>query len=197
MSPWGRRLLWFVPVLRVSPERTAGFGSAQAESIPSRTLCRRLRKGFGTFPKTKPENKNALPLVGLYKMNAVKKLAIVLSMGALSGIASAATSVNAYVASYAGKSDLPVPVKVVAPDITSPLGAEVVLEFVIDKTGVPIGIEVASSNDQELAEAAINAVRQWRFSPLVRHGEAVDAKVKLPFRAAISAIERNRFAVNY
>lgn len=130
-------------------------------------------------------------------MNAVKKLAIVLSLGALSGIASAATTEEAYVASYAGVSDVPVPVKIVAPEITALRGAEVILKFVVDKTGVPQGIEVASSNDGALAKAAVEAVKQWRFSPLLKNGEAIDAKVRLPFRVALPSMERSRFATRY
>lgn len=130
-------------------------------------------------------------------MNAVKKLAIVLSLGALSGIASAVSTEKAYVSSYVGVSDVPVPVKVVAPEITSPPGAEVILKFVVDKTGVPRGIEVTSSNDGDLAKAALEAVKQWRFAPLQKNGESIDATVRLPFRAALPRLERRRFASSY
>jgi TonB family protein len=151
-----------------------------------------------TFPENKTrKQKNAPPMVGFYKMNAVKKLAIVLSLGALSGIASATSTEQAYVASYAGVSDLPVPVKVVAPDITSPRGAEVILKFVVDKTGVPRDIEVASSNDSDLAKAAIVAVIQWRFTPMVKAGEVVEATVKLSFRTELPTLERNWLAAAY
>jgi TonB family protein len=152
---------------------------------------------FEAWTRTKTENEKHPATGGAIKMNAVKKLVIVLSLGALSGIASAATTEKAYVASYAGVSDLPVPTKVVAPNISSPVGAEVILKFVIDKTGVPVGIEVASSNDNDLAEAALKAVQQWRFTPLMRNGEAIDAKVKLPFRTELPNLDRNRFVASY
>lgn len=129
-------------------------------------------------------------------MNAVKKLAVVLSLGALVAVASAATNEQAYVASYAGVADRPVPVKVVAPDIKAPSGSEVVLEFVVDKTGVPRGLAVASSNDSALAKAALEAVKQWRFTPLSKNGEAIDAKVKIPFRTELPGIDPSRFAAN-
>ena len=118
-------------------------------------------------------------------------------MGVLAVVASAATSEKAYVASYAGASDSPVPVKVVAPDIVALQGAEVILEFVVDKTGVPRGIMVASSNDSDLAAAAMEAVKQWRFTPLSKNGETIEAKVKLPFRTELPNLSRGRIAANY
>ena len=178
--------------------RPAGFVSALVET---KTIAKRviatLRHGLEMDSKQNQKTKKHPAIGGVLKMNAVKKLAIVLSLGALGGIASAATTEKAYVASYAGVSDVPVPVKIVAPEIAASRGAEVVLKFVVDKTGVPQGIEVASSNNGELADAAVEAVKQWRFSPLLKNGEPIDAKVKLPFRVAIPRVERGRFAVNY
>lgn len=129
-------------------------------------------------------------------MNAVKKLAIVLSLGALALAASAATSEKAYVASYAGATDTPVPVKVVAPMISAEKGALVVLEFVIDTDGVPQGITVYQSNDDELAQASIKAVKHWRFAPRSIDGRAVETRTRLPIMAASTLIEGERFAMN-
>ncbi len=129
-------------------------------------------------------------------MNAVKKLAIVLSLGALTVTASAGTSEQAYVESFDGVTDMPVPVSVVAPAITAYRGSEVLLEFVVDTTGVPQGITVVSSNDAELAVAAIEAVSEWRFAPLVKAGVTVESKVRLPFVAALPGNRNDRFAVN-
>ena len=129
-------------------------------------------------------------------MNAVKKLAIVLSLGALASAAFAARSEKAYVASYAGTTDSPIPVKVVAPSILANRGAEVVLEFVIDEAGIPQGISVYSSNDDELAKASIKAVKQWRFAPRSVDGRAVATKARLPIVTSLSPFEGERFAVN-
>ena len=116
-------------------------------------------------------------------MNAVKKLAIVLSVGALVGTASAASSAKSYMASYPTAPGVPEIVKVVAPKVSAPTGSEVILEFVVDKTGVPRAITVASSNDSKLAAAAVKAVAEWRFTPVLKDGVTVDTKVKLPVRA--------------
>lgn len=129
-------------------------------------------------------------------MNAVKKLAIVLSLGALTLTASAATTEQAYVESFDGVTDMPVPVSVVAPAITVFRGAEVILEFVVDTDGMPQGVKVVSSNDDELAAAAMKAVAEWRFAPLVKAGEAVESKVRIPFVAGLPGISKGRYAIN-
>ncbi len=127
-------------------------------------------------------------------MNAVKKLALVLSLGALAVTASAATSEKAYVASYEGATDMPVPVKVVAPDIVTSLGAEAIVEFTVNKAGVPTAIVVASANNEALAAAAVEAVSKWRFTPVMKNGETVESKVKVPFRAALPSFRGPTYA---
>ncbi len=130
-------------------------------------------------------------------MNAVKKLAIVLSLGALAAAASAATSEKAYVESYAGRTGMPVPVKVVAPAIITTVGSEAVVEFTVNKAGVPIAIAVASANDEALAAAAVEAVAKWRFTPVMKDGETVETKVKVPFRAEMPSFRSDRYASVY
>ena len=127
-------------------------------------------------------------------MNAVKKLAIVLSMGVLSGTAFAASTEKSYLAAYEKGPGVPELVKVVAPKVTAPAGSEVILEFVVDKTGVPRGITVASSNDSKLAEAAVKAVAEWRFTPVLKDGVTIDRKVKLPVRADAAPLSGPAFA---
>ena len=130
-------------------------------------------------------------------MNAVKKLALVLSIGALAGSAIAATSVKSYVESYEGRADVPTPIRVVAPDIVAAPGAEAVVEFIVNKAGVPEAITVASSNDEKLAAAAVKAVAKWRFTPVMKNGETVETKVKLPVRAELPSFSSERFAMVY
>lgn len=129
-------------------------------------------------------------------MKAVKKLAIVLSLGVLAASVSAGTNAQAYVESYAGVTDAPVPLKVVSPDIITVPGAEVLLEFVIDEAGMPQGISIAKSNDKALAKAAVKAVAKWRFEPLVKNGETVEMKVRLPIVAETPSLSGVRFAAN-
>lgn len=128
-------------------------------------------------------------------MNAVKKLAIVLSLGASVVTASAASIEKAYVESFDGVTDQPVPVSVVAPAIIADRGAEVILEFVVDTAGMPQGIKVSSSNNEKLAAAAMKAVTKWRFTPRVKDGEAVESTVRLPFVAGLPGISNDRYAI--
>ena len=129
-------------------------------------------------------------------MNAVKKLAIVLSLGASLVSISVASIEKAYVESFDGVTDQPIPVSVVAPAIITQRGAEVILEFVVDAAGVPQGITVAASNNKRLAAAAIDAVTEWRFTPLMKDGKAVESKVQVPFVAALPGISKDRLAIN-
>src|SRR5690606_20874981 len=109
----------------------------------------------------------------------------------------AATSEKAYVASYEGAVDMPVPIKVVAPKGLANPGAEVTLEFVVNKAGVPEAITVASTNDQDLADAAIKAVAEWRFTPVMKDGDTIATKVKVPFRAELPRFGEGRYAYVY
>lgn len=117
-------------------------------------------------------------------MNAVKKLAIVLSLGALSAVAaSAASSESAYLRTFSKGPGVPEPVKVVAPQIAdAPAGAEALISFVVDIAGVPQAVTVSETTHPGLAAAAIEAVKQWRFTPVVRDGVTVETKVLLPVR---------------
>jgi TonB family protein len=53
------------------------------------------------------------------------------------------------------------------------LDGTVELEVVIDKSGVPSDLKVTGSAGLGLDEAAIEAVRQWRFAPALKNGEPV------------------------
>lgn len=122
-------------------------------------------------------------------MKAVKKLAVLLSLGALVSTAALAASTEAaYLAAYRtgpGVPRLKSVVAPVAPDARP--GASAQIAFIVDEQGVPREISVASTTDTGLGEAAVEAVKQWRFEPVVRDGKAVATKVVLPVRA----VDRN------
>lgn len=51
----------------------------------------------------------------------------------------------------------------------------------IDATGTPVSVDVARrSGSRALDQAAVAAVRQWRFEPAVRGGSAVASTVEVP-----------------
>jgi len=51
----------------------------------------------------------------------------------------------------------------------------------VDANGVPTNVDVARrSGSRDLDRAAVNAVRQWRFSPAIKDGKKVAAVVEVP-----------------
>jgi len=64
----------------------------------------------------------------------------------------------------------------VYPESTRSRGAEgtVVLEAVISMDGAPLSLQVLKSPDPELSEAALTAVRQWRYKPTLLNGEPIE-----------------------
>ena len=117
-------------------------------------------------------------------MKAVNKLAIVLSLGALtSAVAFAMTDEQAYIESCLKGSDVPVPVTVVSPSVSPEYsGTTVQLEFTVDVTGKPADLSVKSDTDTKLAVAVIDAVKQWRFKPALTNGVPTATKVVLPVK---------------
>lgn len=97
-------------------------------------------------------------------------------------VASAKSFEEAYVESYHGRSDIPVPTAVVSPQVgTEDVGVAVELVFVVDESGKPNEIEVRNDVDRRLAKLVVNAVKKWEFAPLVdAAGEPVASKVMLP-----------------
>jgi protein TonB len=115
-------------------------------------------------------------------MKAVNKLALVLSLGALTSAAAFATTAEqAYIESCRKGSDMPVPVSVVTPRVSPDYaGTTVQLEFTVDVTGKPADLSVKSDTDTTLAAAVMDAVKQWRFKPAELNGVPVATKVLLP-----------------
>ncbi len=55
----------------------------------------------------------------------------------------------------------------------------VILEMIVSTDGVPKRIHVLSSPDPELAESALEAVRQWRYSPMQLNGQPVEVSTEV------------------
>ena len=60
----------------------------------------------------------------------------------------------------------------------------VILELVVDRDGMPRDIKVSRPLSPEFDEAAIDAVKKWKFSPAARDGKpiATEIKVEVDFR---------------
>jgi protein TonB len=115
-------------------------------------------------------------------MNTKSKLALSLGLLVAPLALLAKSPEKAYVESYRGRTDIPVPISVVTPEVGSRFaGQQVTLEFVVDATGKPMLISSASPKaDAELVAAVTTAVAQWKFSPALVAGLPVAKKVVLP-----------------
>jgi TonB family protein len=58
-----------------------------------------------------------------------------------------------------------------------------VLAVSVNEDGVPTNVSVAQSLRADYDESAIDAVRQWRFSPAIKDGKpvAVETKVEISY----------------
>ena len=130
-------------------------------------------------------------------MNTKSKIALSLGL-LLAPLALLAKSPEtAYVESYHGRTDIPVPISVVTPEVDSRFaGQQVVLEFVVDATGKPTLLASASpAADAELVEAVLVAVEQWQFAPALADGLPVARKVALPVKIVDHADNAARYAM--
>ena len=50
----------------------------------------------------------------------------------------------------------------------------VLLEMVVSKEGEPLDIRVVSSPNDDLTQSAMEAVRQWRYKPVLLNGNPVE-----------------------
>jgi len=125
------------------------------------------------------------------------KLALLLSLGALLPFAaSAKTLEQSYLESCRKGTDIPVPIAVVSPKVDGyDIGQSVQVEFVVDTTGHATGINIKSASDRAFAEAVVDAVKQWKFTPALHNGAPVATKVILPVRV-VEAATSSQFVLN-
>ncbi len=129
-------------------------------------------------------------------MKAVKKLVVLLSVGALLAVAaSASTPEQAYLDSCNKDPGVPVPITVVSPAVGPEFhGGSVLLEFVVDAAGKPSEFSIKSATDDVLATAVLKAVKQWRFLPAEIDGKPVATKVALPVKIVDPVASGDRYA---
>lgn len=109
-------------------------------------------------------------------------LALGLGLGALPTLLSAKSLDDVYLATYAGRSDIPVPTSIVRPVVSEEfVGTDVEFVFMIDARGRPGRIYCSSPIPYELERPLVKAVQTWKFAPLRDDtGQPVPAKVRLP-----------------
>jgi TonB family protein len=56
----------------------------------------------------------------------------------------------------------------------------VVVEFVVAENGTTQGIQVIKSSHPEFADAAVNAVKTWKFTPAPKNGQSTPIRMRIP-----------------
>lgn len=115
------------------------------------------------------------------KVSMLAKLVGLVALGAAAPAAFGLTTNQAYIASYSGRTDIPVPVRVVAPTASAgQVGDRAEVEFLVDATGRPEHVRVLTASNEEFGLSAREAVTEWRFKPAKANGTPVAMKVMLP-----------------
>jgi protein TonB len=81
----------------------------------------------------------------------------------------------------------PIPIKTPPPQFPLQLRRDgvsgvVAVTIVIDETGAVISSTVAKSTNPGFDEAAMDAIKKWKFKPAQKDGAAVKMKVTVPIR---------------
>lgn len=84
----------------------------------------------------------------------------------------------------------PIPVKTPPPEFPlqmrrDGLSGVVAVSVVIDETGSVVSATVAKTTDAGFNEAAMAAVKKWKFKPAQKDGVAVKIKVTVPIRFSL------------
>lgn len=116
-------------------------------------------------------------------MKAVSTVSLFSLAMLAASVASARSLEQAYLDSCRKGPAIPVPISVVSPTVSSEYsGSKVELEFVVDPSGKPTDLTVKSAKDEDVGEAVMEAVKQWKFKPAERNGAPVATKVILPVK---------------
>jgi TonB family protein len=90
-----------------------------------------------------------------------------------------------------------VPIQVVSPEVGAyDIGQVVSVEFVVDTAGHTQEISVKRSSDRAFADAVVDAVKQWRFTPAQHNGAPVATRVVLPVRVVEAPKSPNLLVLN-
>jgi protein TonB len=88
---------------------------------------------------------------------------------------------------FAEKFDPPVPVRTVAPDYPDQMKAKhmkgvVVVKCTIDAQGNVVEPSIEKTSNEGFDQAALDAVKKWKFKPAQRDGNPVEKRVSIPIR---------------
>jgi protein TonB len=85
------------------------------------------------------------------------------------------------------KTEPPVPVRTVAPDVPSSFSRSgsvglVTVNFLVDEKGNVQEPTIVKSSHAELEQPALTAIKKWRFKPAKKDGAAVAVHVTIPIK---------------
>ncbi|MDR1012047.1 MAG: energy transducer TonB [Opitutaceae bacterium] len=66
---------------------------------------------------------------------------------------------------------------------------EVVVQFIVNKSGDVVGPTIVRSNNPGFEQAAIDAVLKWKFRPGRRNGVPVSTRMQIPLRFSLDDVE--------
>ena len=130
---------------------------------PSKNV-RDLRARGWVPPDVQSEMKsNSPPWGGVYDTMKIGRL---FTLSATVLLAFGLTTAQSQIDSYHGRTDIPLPVKNVAPDADPSLaGTKGEIEFIADVTGTRRNGHVVSAMDNAFGTAVRDAVARWQFAP--------------------------------
>lgn len=131
-------------------------------------------------------------------MNTKSKIALSIGLLLAPLALMAKSSGESYVESCCGRTDIPVPVSVVMPEVSSRFaGQQLTIKFVVDAAGKPtlLASDTPNANDK-LVATVLSAVEQWHFAPARIDGKPVARKVMLPVKIADESGRSSRLALN-
>ena len=132
------------------------------------------------------------------KKKSVLNVALILGVLAAPFAVSAKSVEQAYVESFKGRTDIPVPVEVVKPSVSSRYaGMTVEVEFLVDVSGKPVDLALRANAPAELADPVKSALAQWKFAPArTVAGEPVAMKVCVPVKIVDDLVAGSVLAMN-
>jgi periplasmic protein TonB len=90
-----------------------------------------------------------------------------------------------YISEGAGNRRITQRIQPICPDDSCTLceHAEVILQLAVNKSGAVKQVSVVRAGDSRLAEAALHAVKQWRYSPYILNGSPVEYETRTTIKS--------------
>ena len=98
-------------------------------------------------------------------------------------VTASTVSEKEYIASFVGRENIPIPVRVETPYIAvGHVGETIKVSFVVDADGKVENVKLKNSLDVDTETEIVKAIAKWEFKPLIKDGTAVKTNVELPIK---------------